>query len=274
MMSMTSTVGRKLRTTACTYRAFGPGSLLPLARHALLRTPGLRRGAAGAASAMSGEVPIKQRFTGIFEDGYWNTTGSASGHGSTLASTAPYRGQLVEYLRESGARSMLDLPCGDFTWMPAVLREVPLDYIGGDIVDELVRQNRARFPDLDFRVLDITSDPLPAADVLHCRDCLFHLSYEDMARAFQRIVESDIRQVLLTSFVFREKGLNSDIVSGRFRFLDLTDAPIGFPSPARWLLDFRPWIDFPKSVGVWDREDILEPMESFIRTVRGRPARP
>ena len=78
---------------------------------------------------------------------------------------------------------MLDVPCGDFYWM----RLVPLDvdYTGGDIVSDIVARNQAQYGDerRRFLRLDLLQDPLPAADLIFCRDCLVHLSNAHIRRA-------------------------------------------------------------------------------------------
>ena len=39
---------------------------------------------------------------------------------------------------------MLDIPCGDFYWMKEVdLKDI--EYIGADIVDELIKKNNDKF---------------------------------------------------------------------------------------------------------------------------------
>jgi hypothetical protein len=38
---------------------------------------------------------------------------------------------------------LLDIPCGDFNWMK--LLNLGVDYIGADIVGELIAENRRRF---------------------------------------------------------------------------------------------------------------------------------
>src|SRR5689334_11036374 len=117
----------------------------------------------------------KQLFTAFYRHNAWEEGESRSGVGSTLASTTTLRRELPDLLRRLDVRSMLDVPCGDFYWM----REVDLagiDYVGGDIVDELVARNREMHgaSGRRFEVVDLTSTPLPHADLVFCRDCLAH----------------------------------------------------------------------------------------------------
>src|SRR5471032_3277523 len=117
-----------------------------------------------------------------------------SGQGSDLAQTAAIRAALPGLLKQLGARTMLDAPCGDFFWM----KEVPLElerYIGADIVPALIAENTKKYanPAREFQVLDLTRHALPAVDVIFCRDCLVHLPFEAIAAALANIKKSGSR---------------------------------------------------------------------------------
>lgn len=69
----------------------------------------------------------------------------------------------------------IDLGCGDFS-VGSLLRPLCGAYIGCDIVESVIVANRKRYPDVDFRVLDITTDDLPKGEVVFVRQVLQHLS--------------------------------------------------------------------------------------------------
>src|SRR5215213_5906369 len=80
--------------------------------------------------------PAQAQFTDIYRRNLWGEAESVSGSGSTMAETEDIRGYLPELLQRLGARSLLDIPCGDFHWMKTV--DLGIDrYIGADIVPEL-----------------------------------------------------------------------------------------------------------------------------------------
>lgn len=104
---------------------------------------------------------VEGTFTRIFRNGAWGSA-SASGTGSTLSQTKVIRKELSNLMRQIGARSLLDIPCGDFSW----LREVSLNvdvYIGADIVEELIILNNKNFGNdtRKFVKLDIRKDKYP-----------------------------------------------------------------------------------------------------------------
>ena len=131
---------------------------------------------------------------------------------------------------------MLDAPCGDHSWMSLVDFGPDFCYTGADIVEFMIDQNRTNYPDKKFLVLDICQDPLPRADLLFCRDCLFHLSYKDIKRAFANIARSDFKWVMTTTYL-PQHASNRDIVTGDFRPIDLLADPFDLPEPVDVISD-------------------------------------
>jgi hypothetical protein len=75
--------------------------------------------------------------------------------------------------------AVVDLGCGDYEIGRALLARVPaMDYIGCDIVPELIAHHSKEKPDFRarFKVLDIVYDELPAGDVCLIRQVFQHLS--------------------------------------------------------------------------------------------------
>jgi hypothetical protein len=105
--------------------------------------------------------------------------------------------------------------------------------------------------------VDITSAPLPPADVLLCRDCLVHLSFSHAQAALRNILASDFTYLLLTTFPSRET--NEDIPSGLWRPLNLEKAPFHFPPPTTLLVEqcseeSGAYAD--KALGLWRAHDV------------------
>jgi hypothetical protein len=180
------------------------------------------------------DLPLEQRFARIFTTNLW-AGDSRSGLGSALTATVGVREQLPRLLEALGAGSLLDLPCGDFGWLNTV--PLDLDYTGGDIVATLVSTNQERFGGARRRFvrLDLTADPLPRADVVLCRDCLVHLSFDHIRQAFDNLRRSGSTWLLTTTFL--EHRENVDIESGDWRILNLTRAPFNLPAPEGVLVE-------------------------------------
>ncbi len=189
--------------------------------------------------AKNGEASTEARdpkniFTSYFKENTWNSDESFSGEGSTLNATKIVRSHLPEILRKYEVKSLLDAPCGDFNWMKHVDVGETV-YTGGDIVADIVKINQKRFGSSTHRFveLDIVNDPLPEADMMLCRDCLIHLSFEDINRFLANLHASSIKYLLVNTYPERTK--NVDIQTGQFRPVNLCLLPFSFPDPI-WMI--------------------------------------
>lgn len=202
-------------------------------------------------------VSARERFRQIYLRGTWGGTESASGPGSSMEETRVLRSALSEVLSELSIRSMLDIPCGDSHWMQHV-DLTGVDYIGADIVPELVAANaRLARRNISFRTLDVMADPLPAVDLVLCRDCLPHFSLRDARRALVNITAS--RSTFLLTTTFTDRQTNADIRSGDFRPVNLEREPFALPPPLRVFNEQCALYDGAirdKSVGLWRVDDV------------------
>ena len=176
-------------------------------------------------------------FNDIYEKGAWGSNESVSGPGSELKHTEMLRKELPGFLKKHNITTFLDAPCGDFNWMKEI--ELPVEkYIGGDIVEELIKNNDQCYTNeqCSFQVIDLTSTPLPDVDMIFCRDCLVHLSFEMIQKVFANLRASNITYLMTTTFPGRDK--NVDIVTGAWRPLNFQSAPFSFPEPIDEIKEF------------------------------------
>jgi len=173
-------------------------------------------------------------FRDIYRRNHWGGTVSPSGQGASPSQTDLLRKALPVLLARLGVDTLLDLPCGDYSWMRLV--DLPgVSYIGADLLAEVIQPLQASHGDSKHRflVLDLTRDRLPQVDMLFCRDCLVHLSFEDIQRALNNLVRSGIPYLMTTTFPQCE--INEDIVTGDWRLLNLERSPFHFPPPLELL---------------------------------------
>jgi hypothetical protein len=140
-----------------------------------------------------GNLSTKQVFTKIYTEGAWGKPGSLfSGTGSHVeALVKPYVEATQRALRQIAAiearkPDATDLGCGDFS-VGSLLRPLCGAYIACDIVEPVIIANRERYPDVAFKVLDITTDDLPAGDVAFVRQVLQHLSNARITDALPKL---------------------------------------------------------------------------------------
>lgn len=197
-------------------------------------------------------------FRDIYRRNHWAGRASPSGVGASPDQTRELGVALPALLRRLAVEALLDLPCGDFTWMRTI--ELPVaSYVGADLLPELVQPLQKAYADRKhrFQVLDLTGDPLPKADLLLCRDCLVHLSFAEIRRALNNVLRSGIPLLLTTTFPACE--INEDIVTGDWRPLNLQPPPFGFPSPAELLNEGcteAGGLFADKSLGLWRVADL------------------
>ena len=178
---------------------------------------------------------LKARFSHVYRTRAWASEQSASGPGSDRTSGSVRQAciALNRVVLDHGIRSIADAPCGDFNWMPAFLSDHPdIDYVGYDIVDEMIAANRAIHPEHRFVVLDITRRPPDQADLIFSKDMVNHLLERDVWRALANMVRSGSTYLLITSN--DDPGPNADIqenFGGLSRILNLRIAPYDFPPP-------------------------------------------
>lgn len=140
------------------------------------------------------------------------TRESVSGNGSTLENTIELRTALPDIIRKHVITSIVDVPCGDWNWMSKVDLK-GIKYTGCDIVPELVADNIRKYGqrNIAFQILDITTTIPPKADLVICRDLLFHLSEKDVHAALANIWASGCKYLLSTTF---PDAVNTDIQYG------------------------------------------------------------
>jgi hypothetical protein len=202
---------------------------------------------------------VEERFTKIFTKKLWGDEGSLSGVGSSLEYTENIRRYLPELIDTFSIKSMFDAPCGDFTWMKLVLNEVKVKYIGGDIVKPLIAKNNSyyRNTDMTFIHLDIIKDKFPQANLWICRDCLFHLSFDDIFQTLERFIESGIPYVLTTTNKNYDGFKNVDILSGAWRLIDLFSEPFCFDKKVLFRIDDWVMGHPPREMCLWSRDQII-----------------
>jgi SAM-dependent methyltransferase len=165
---------------------------------------------------------LEETFTEIYEKNLWQSAESVSGLGSEMNYTKSIRKELPIVLKKYNIESFLDIPCGDWNWMKTV-DLCGASYIGADIVKPLIEKNKIKYPNIDFRVLDLTKDELPKVDLVFVRDCLGHLTNENVHKAIANIRNSGSKYLLATSFT--RWNINPDIQDGGWKCINLMIEP-------------------------------------------------
>lgn len=210
------------------------------------------------ASSSSEDSWRKRVFSHIYKTKHWWDGQSYSGPGSSLRSTSTLRELLPSILKALNVKTLLDAGCGDFNWMKEL--ELPVDYyVGVDIVSDLIQKNRELFSSERylFFCVDIVRDLLPQVDVILCRDCLAHLSYEDITKTIQNFKKTGSRYLLATDYSRTKE--NVDIRTGSFYAINLRIAPYNFPEPLMMFIECSAeanMYNLGKRLCLWSLDDI------------------
>lgn len=214
----------------------------------------------------------KEIFTEIYKTNYWNDNDSKSGTGSSLKSTKNIRIELPLLIKNLKINSLLDVPCGDFFWFHKIINETNINYVGGDIVEEIINKNyKYENHKVKFKIIDLINDTLPESDLIFCRDCLFHFSYDDINKTFNNLKKCNFKYILITNHDFSDKKIkNDDITTGSFRFLDFYKAPFNFEKNyIKEILD----LDFPptyvnKKMLLFSKEQFINNIENYQKKLK------
>ena len=204
----------------------------------------------------------------VFENKYWYGSKEGwSGKGSSMEATTRLRAALPDVLQRYNVSTFFDGACGDWVWMRSVDLS-GIEYIGADISLRTIRHHQMRYahPNRRFIHADITSDTLPDADLMLCRDCLFHLKHKFRWFFFENFVRSNIPFLMMT---MHHLETNRQLTSnGNFAAFSPLAEPFLFPEPREMIHetmdelpeDLRAYDDVERrsfrSLGIWSKAAI------------------
>jgi len=233
-------------------------SLKELVRHVALKIGygnflDYRREKLGVKTTHLRKATVESRFQSIYATGAWVNTDSQkalSGLGSELSATSNIRQLLPSVVSALQVTSIVDVGCGDWTWMKEL--NLPCHYLGVDVVSEVILSNSKHTSNnVAFMQLNAISEPLPNADAALCREVLFHLSFEDSLKVLNNIKNTSKFLIATTNDLW----FNSDIRTGDFRNINLCRPPYSFPSPLLTICDDG--VSQGRVIGVWRTSSIL-----------------
>lgn len=161
-----------------------------------------------------------EAFERIYAQSVWGGEPAKGKINSGTGSTGQFAGQYCRLLKEllsaDGIKCLADLGCGNFNIGSFVASMVP-QYIGVDIAQSVISHNMRTHANERIRFVraDVTSDPLPVADVALVRQVLQHLSNAEIKTALSNILGT-YPVVFITEHVYCGPGSvpNLDIPHG------------------------------------------------------------
>lgn len=165
-------------------------------------------------------------FSWIFNENLWWSNESKSWAGSTIQNTRYILEWIKTIIKQYDIKTILDVPCGDCNWIDPI--NIGCEYIRADIVQDLIEKNKTKLPWIQFQKIDLTNDKIPQVDLIMCRECLQHLSFENAKIAINNIIDSWSKYLLITHYSNWE---NKDIMNWMYYEMNLLESPFNFDKP-------------------------------------------
>jgi len=164
---------------------------------------------------------IRQRFSMIYDRNEW---AFQSGVGSLPVNTAEYAAFLTNFMHRNAVKSVVDFGCGDWQFSQFIDWS-GIRYFGADVVGSLVERNRKVFgrDNIIFEQFRSTED-LPAADLLVCKDVLQHLP-NALIQHYLDVLKPKYKYLLITNDDAPAAYLNKDIAPGDWHTLRFDQPP-------------------------------------------------
>ncbi|MDC3106051.1 class I SAM-dependent methyltransferase [Gammaproteobacteria bacterium] len=109
--------------------------------------------------------------------------------------------------------SVLDVGCGDCNVSVHLFDSIK-NYVGVDVSDLVIQQNKSRFPYKTFLTLDATKDTLPKTHLIVLRQVLQHLSNEDISLLVSNCMRSSKYLLVTDAVPSKLTATNVDIFTG------------------------------------------------------------
>ena len=180
-------------------------------------------------------------FNSIYNSNHWrdyNKTKineSVSGLGSDLANNSSLVNNIKNFISEFKIKKILDLGCGDFNWMKYIVlnNNNIMNYLGLDIVDKIINLNNLNYKNNEilFKTNDVLLDDLPDSyDLIIIRDLFIHLTNDEILKIINKINNSTIKFLAVTSYPTSDININSNKF-GHHRYINMQLDPFYLDRP-------------------------------------------
>ena len=145
------------------------------------------------------------------------------------------------------------MPCGDFLWLNEIIKEKNINYLGIDIVDELIEENIQKYQNdnTSFECYDVINYmPVKQFDLIIMRDFFIHLKNSDIYKIINNLQKMDFKYIALSSSTNK---INIDGTIGQHRKVNLLIEPFNLNKPSLVINDGEK----DKFILIFERKDII-----------------
>jgi len=173
----------------------------------------------------------------IYKSNHWNKYKKinednllVSGPGSILGSnqTTNVINNLDIFIKRNNIQSILDMPCGDFSWIQDLVKKnIKINYTGYDIVKDIITHNNKKYSSnkIKFLCKDIINEKnFNNFDLIFIRDFFIHINNESIQKILINIKNSKVKFFACSNN--NSVSFNNDIIAiGAHRKINLTIKP-------------------------------------------------
>ena len=199
----------------------------------------------------------KNAFENIYKNNIWNNNDKnvpLSGPGSSLEYTQNIANNLNNFIMNNKCKSILDLGCGDLTWISKTkfFNDNNIEYTGIDIVEFLINNNKNKFPHKNFINHDIVNyKGNKKYSIIIIRDVIFHLKMQEVEKIFSNLY-NNFEYLFITS---NNNSINNDdFDKWKFSPRNINIAPFNIS---------QKYISSISEIG-WDRKILIYTHDNFF----------
>ena len=191
----------------------------------------------------------KQVFTSIYKSSHWvqkndslsKNSISVSGPGSYINTNQFFNLKKIftKIIDDRKINSILDMPCGDFLWFYEIIKHKNINYVGVDIVDELIDANKVKYQNKNFSFINddiVNFNTNKKFDLILIRDLFIHIQNYDIKKIIQNLSKINFNYVALNSY---NNKVNHDVIVGNHRKVNLLIEPFNLEKPIEYFKDFE-----------------------------------
>lgn len=158
---------------------------------------------------LDNKVERSERFSKVYRDAVWGMPEDDfsifwSGSGSKNININEYTDYVCQFCSENMINSIAEIGCGDFRVANNLLQKISdhglfVNYIGIDIVDEVIQYNKEHFENkrITFLCMDAVVDQIPYADLYLVREVFQHLNNQSIEAILSKL-ENQSRYAIIT----------------------------------------------------------------------------
>jgi hypothetical protein len=146
----------------------------------------------------------------------------------SLSKYVKLKQQMPDIFKRYNIKTFTDCGCGNFYWLNTI-DWVGIKYLGIDIVERLIESNKKKYPNFEFKYMNIVDEIPPQSDMLFIRSVFIHLTNKEILMALDNIKKSGSKYLMVTTSF--NVPINGDTTCLMLEKRDLSKPPFNLGTP-------------------------------------------